>query len=44
VGVPEWLSPLVSVLPAQALAARLAAGRGIDVDAPFGLSKVTRTL
>jgi glucosamine--fructose-6-phosphate aminotransferase (isomerizing) len=44
VRVPEWLSPLVAVLPAQALAAELAAGRGIDVDAPFGLRKVTRTI
>jgi glucosamine--fructose-6-phosphate aminotransferase (isomerizing) len=44
VSVPEWLSPLVSILPAQALAARLAGERGIDVDAPFGLSKVTRTI
>jgi glutamine---fructose-6-phosphate transaminase (isomerizing) len=44
VHVPEWLSPLVAVLPAQALAAELAGGRGIDVDAPFGLRKVTRTV
>jgi glucosamine--fructose-6-phosphate aminotransferase (isomerizing) len=42
--VPEWLSPLVAVLPAQALAAELAGLRGIDVDAPFGLRKVTRTV
>jgi glucosamine--fructose-6-phosphate aminotransferase (isomerizing) len=41
--VPEWLSPLVAVLPAQALAAQLAGALGVDVDAPFGLRKVTRT-
>jgi glutamine---fructose-6-phosphate transaminase (isomerizing) len=41
--VPEWLSPLVAVLPAQRLAAELAARRGGDVDRPFGLAKVTRT-
>jgi glucosamine--fructose-6-phosphate aminotransferase (isomerizing) len=41
--VPEWLSPLVAVLPAQALAAELAGALGVDVDAPFGLRKVTRT-
>ncbi len=44
VHVPEWLSPLVAVLPAQALAAELAGARGVDPDAPFGLRKVTRTL
>ena len=44
VPVAEWLSPLISILPAQALAAELAAARGVDVDAPFGLTKVTRTL
>ena len=41
--VPEWLSPLVAVVPAQRLAAALAARRGDDVDRPFGLAKVTRT-
>ena len=41
---PEWLSPLVAILPAQALAAELAAARGVDVDTPFGLTKVTRTV
>jgi glucosamine--fructose-6-phosphate aminotransferase (isomerizing) len=41
--VPEWLTPLVAVLPAQRLAAELAARRGGDVDRPFGLAKVTRT-
>jgi glutamine---fructose-6-phosphate transaminase (isomerizing) len=42
--VPEWLSPLVAILPAQMLAAQVALERGISVDTPFGLSKVTRTL
>jgi glucosamine--fructose-6-phosphate aminotransferase (isomerizing) len=41
--VPEWLSPLVAVLPAQALAAVLAARHGADIDRPYGLLKVTRT-
>ncbi|MEA2253906.1 MAG: hypothetical protein QOG70_4148 [Solirubrobacteraceae bacterium] len=40
---PEWLSPVVAIVPAQLLAVGLAERRGIDVDAPFGLSKVTRT-
>lgn len=42
-GVPGWLSPLLAVLPGQLLAARLAAARGVDVDRPGGLAKVTRT-
>jgi glucosamine--fructose-6-phosphate aminotransferase (isomerizing) len=42
-GVPEWLSPLVSVVPGQVTAMRLAALRGLDVDHPAGLRKVTLT-
>jgi glucosamine--fructose-6-phosphate aminotransferase (isomerizing) len=42
-GVPEWLSPLVAVVPGQLAAMRLAQLRGIDLDAPLGLSKVTLT-
>ena len=41
---PEWLSPLVAILPAQLLAAGVTEARGLDLDAPFGLTKVTRTL
>jgi glucosamine--fructose-6-phosphate aminotransferase (isomerizing) len=42
-GVPEWLSPLVAVVPGQLVAMRLAQLRGIDLDEPLGLSKVTLT-
>jgi glucosamine--fructose-6-phosphate aminotransferase (isomerizing) len=42
-GVPEWLSPFVAVVPGQLAALRLAQLRGIDLDAPLGLSKVTLT-
>jgi glucosamine--fructose-6-phosphate aminotransferase (isomerizing) len=42
-GVPEWLSPLVSVVPGQLAALRFAQLRGIDLDRPLGLSKVTLT-
>ena len=42
-GVPEWLSPLTSVVPGQFAALRLARLRGIDLDRPLGLSKVTLT-
>ena len=40
---PEWLSPLVAVIPAQLLAVGAAERLGLDVDRPFGLQKVTRT-
>ena len=42
-GVPEWLSPLVAVIPGQLTALRIAALRGVDLDHPGGLSKVTLT-
>jgi glucosamine--fructose-6-phosphate aminotransferase (isomerizing) len=42
-GVPEWLSPLVTVIPGQLVALRLAEARGGDVDHPHGLQKVTLT-
>ncbi len=41
--VAGWLSPVPTVLPGQLVAARLAAARGVDVDRPGGLAKVTRT-
>jgi glucosamine--fructose-6-phosphate aminotransferase (isomerizing) len=41
--VPEWLSPLVTVIPGQLIALRLAEARGGDVDHPHGLQKVTLT-
>ena len=42
-GLPEWLSPLVAVAPGQILAMELARLRGLDLDHPSGLSKVTTT-
>jgi glutamine---fructose-6-phosphate transaminase (isomerizing) len=42
-GVPEWLSPLVAVVPGQLAAMRLAMLRGVDVDNPLGLQKITLT-
>jgi glutamine---fructose-6-phosphate transaminase (isomerizing) len=41
--VPEWLSPLVAVVPGQLLAAGLSQARGFDPDSPRGLRKVTKT-
>jgi glucosamine--fructose-6-phosphate aminotransferase (isomerizing) len=43
VDVPDWLGPVSAIVPAQRLALGLAERRGVDVDAPFGLSKVTLT-
>jgi glutamine---fructose-6-phosphate transaminase (isomerizing) len=42
-GVPEWLSPLTAVIPGQATALRLTQLRGLDLDHPAGLRKVTLT-
>jgi glutamine---fructose-6-phosphate transaminase (isomerizing) len=42
-GVPEWLSPVTAVVPGQVLALRIAQARGLDVDRPPGLQKVTET-
>ena len=42
-GVPEWLSPLVSVVPGQLFAGALAESNGQNPDHPRGLSKVTLT-
>ena len=40
---PEWLSPIVSVMPGQVYAMQQALARGYEVDKPRGLSKVTIT-
>lgn len=41
--VPEWLSPMVAIVPGQLWSAALAAHRGAKPDAPRGLQKVTET-
>lgn len=41
--LPEWLSPIVAVVPGQLLAFHLSRQRGFDPDQPRGISKVTRT-
>jgi glucosamine--fructose-6-phosphate aminotransferase (isomerizing) len=43
VRVPEWISPLVSIVPGQLFAMHLAHARDFDVDRPRGLRKVTET-
>ncbi|MCB9882492.1 MAG: SIS domain-containing protein [Planctomycetes bacterium] len=41
--VPEWLSPITSIVPGQLLAMYLADARDFDVDAPRAIHKVTET-
>ena len=42
-GLPEWLSPLVAVVPGQLFALGLTLAKGLDPDHPRGLRKVTLT-
>ncbi len=42
-GLPEWLTPLVAVLPGQLFGLTLARAKGLDPDNPIGLTKVTET-
>lgn len=43
VDLPEWLSPLVSIVPAQLFCYHLTRAMGYDTEAPRQLSKITRT-
>jgi len=42
-GVPEWLSPIIAIVPAQLFAGEMALSSGQNPDRPRGLSKVTLT-
>jgi glutamine---fructose-6-phosphate transaminase (isomerizing) len=42
-GIPEWLSPITAIVPAQLFAMYLAHTRNFDVDQPRGLNKITET-
>jgi len=41
--LPEWLSPLVAIVPAQLFCYHLTRAKGYDTEAPRKLLKVTRT-
>jgi len=41
---PEWLTPITAVIPGQVFAINLALVRGLPVDKPEGLTKVTNTI
>ena len=42
-GIADWLTPIVSVLPAQLFAYHTTVGRGLDTENPRWISKVTLT-
>jgi glutamine---fructose-6-phosphate transaminase (isomerizing) len=42
--VPDWLSPLPAIVPAQLFCYNLTRAKGFDTEDPPGLSKVTRTV
>jgi len=42
-GLPEWLTPLVAIVPGQLLAYHLPLARGGDPDQPRTIRKVTLT-
>jgi glucosamine--fructose-6-phosphate aminotransferase (isomerizing) len=41
--LPEWLSPIVSIVPAQLFSYHLTRAKGFDTEKPRGLRKVTLT-
>ncbi|MBL7161836.1 MAG: SIS domain-containing protein [Anaerolineales bacterium] len=41
--MPEWVSPLVSIIPAQLFSYYLTKVKGLDTEKPRGLQKVTHT-
>ena len=41
--LPAWLTPVVSIVPAQLWCRQVALARGLDPESPRGLSKVTLT-
>ena len=42
-GIPEWLTPLVAILPAQLFGYHLTLAKGYDTEAPRTIHKVTET-
>jgi len=41
--IPEWLSPIISIVPAQLFSYHLTRVKGYDTDAPRSISKITQT-
>jgi len=42
-GIPEWLSPIIAIIPGQLFAYHLTRHRGLNVDTPRTITKVTET-
>ena len=42
-GIPEWISPIVCVIPAQLFCYHITRAKGLDPEHPRGLAKVTLT-
>lgn len=42
-GIPEWLTPLVCIVPAQLFACHLTEAKGYDTESPRSITKVTET-
>ena len=42
-GLPEWLMPIVSIVPGQLFALHLTLARGLDPERPRWIQKVTET-
>jgi glutamine---fructose-6-phosphate transaminase (isomerizing) len=41
--IPEWLTPIVSIIPAQLFACHLTEVKGYDTENPRNITKVTET-
>ncbi len=41
--IPEWLTPLISIIPAQLFACHLTTVKGYDTEKPRSITKVTET-
>ncbi|MGA2490370.1 MAG: SIS domain-containing protein [Anaerolineales bacterium] len=42
-GMPEWLTPIVSIVPAQLFAGHLTRAKGFDPEKPRSIGKITET-
>lgn len=42
-GIPEWLTPIVGIIPAQLFAYHLARAKGVNPEEPRSIGKVTET-
>jgi glucosamine--fructose-6-phosphate aminotransferase (isomerizing) len=43
VGIPEWLTPIISIVPAQLFAGHLTRAKGFDPEKPRTIGKITET-